>query len=253
MSETIKAIIIDDEPRARTLLKGLLAEYCKDVEVLADCENLPKGVLAIRKYKPQLVFLDIEMPGHSGLELLDFFDEQEVHFSIIFTTAYNQYAIQAFKLSAIDYLLKPIEPSELEEAIKRFRKRERVEKADYALVRESFRNMGGGKIAVPVGNGMKFIEMDQIVMLKADNSYTEMLLADESKLIVSRILKNFEDAFSGRSQFFRAHKSYIVNTAYITDYVKSDGGYLMLKQKYEVPISQDKVQDFLALNLFVKR
>src|SRR5947207_6775824 len=102
----IKAIIIDDEVRARSLLGKMLKEYCADIEVIADCEDLPNGVKAIRKHKPDLVFLDIEMPGHSGLELLDFFDENEIGFSIILVTAYNSYAIQEFKFSSVDYLLK---------------------------------------------------------------------------------------------------------------------------------------------------
>ena len=101
----MKAIIIDDEKRARMNLSILLEEYCPQITVLADCENLPNGVKAIRRHQPDVVFLDIEMPGHSGLELLDFFDENEVNFSIIFTTAYNEYTIQAFRFSAIDYLL----------------------------------------------------------------------------------------------------------------------------------------------------
>ncbi len=104
-----KAIIIDDEKMARTLLEGMLYEYHKDVEVVDSCKDLPTGVKSIRKHKPDLVFLDIEMPGHSGLELLDFFDEQEVNFSIIFLTAYNQYAINALRLSAVDYLVKPVD------------------------------------------------------------------------------------------------------------------------------------------------
>jgi len=118
----MKAIIIDDEKRARVSLSLLLQEYCPEVELVAECENLPEGVKAIRKFNPDLVLLDIEMPGHSGLELVDFFDEKEINFSIIFTTAYNEYAIQAFKLSALDYLLKPIDSDDLSNALNNFRK-----------------------------------------------------------------------------------------------------------------------------------
>ena len=115
----MKAIIIDDEKRARISLAYILQEYCPNVTIVAECENLPEGVKAIRKNQPNIVLLDIEMPGHSGLELLDFFDENDVNFSIIFTTAYNEYALQAFKFSAVDYLLKPINPEQLSEAISR--------------------------------------------------------------------------------------------------------------------------------------
>ena len=113
-NNTITAVIIDDEPNARILLREMLKLACPQVEVVAECADLPNGVKALRKLKPMLVFLDIEMPGHSGLELMDFFDEEEVGFSIIFTTAYHEHAIQAFKLNAVDYLLKPMEISDLE-------------------------------------------------------------------------------------------------------------------------------------------
>ena len=117
----MKAIIIDDEKRARVSLNLLIQEYCPNVEIVAECENLPEGVKAIRKFNPDLVLLDIEMPGHSGLELLDFFDENDINFSIIFTTAYNEYALQAFKFSAIDYLLKPITEEDLSKSIEKYK------------------------------------------------------------------------------------------------------------------------------------
>lgn len=250
---SIKAIIIDDELRARTLLKGLLGEFCKEVEVVADCDDLPNGVKAIRKHRPDLVFLDIEMPGHSGLELLEFFNDEEVNFSIVFTTAYNQYAVQAFKLSAIDYLLKPIEPGELENTIARYKKRNVNERVSTDLLKESLKGNGANKIAVPTGNGTRFIELSTIIYLRAENTYTEILTNDDKKILVSRTLKNFEDALSNNPKFFRSHKSYIVNTDYITDYVKSDGGYLVLNKKYEVSIASDKVQDFLEMSILIKR
>lgn len=113
-------IIIDDEPKARALLEAIIKDYCPQLQLMALCEDLPSGVKAIKKYQPSLVFLDIEMPGHSGLELLDFFNEEEVNFNVIFTTAYDEYAIRAFRFSAIDYLLKPIQHTQLVEAVDRF-------------------------------------------------------------------------------------------------------------------------------------
>lgn len=249
----IKAIIIDDEARARTLLRKMLTEYCTDIEVAADCEDLPNGVKAIRKLKPDLVFLDIEMPGHSGLELLDFFDENEINFSIIFITAYNNYAIKAFKLSAVDYLLKPVEPNDLENAVERFRRKNTRDKNSIATLKENLKEDGLDKIAVPDSNSIKFLQLDDILYFKADNTYTEIFFADNNKLVISRTLKNMEDTLSGTPQFFRCHKSYIVNMKYLTDYVKSDGGYLVIKGKHQVPVSPDKVQDLLSQAAFVKR
>ena len=122
----IKSIIIDDEPKARLVLQAVLEQYCPNVTVLEHCADLPSGVKAIKKNKPELVFLDIEMPGHSGLELLDFFAPEEVNFNVIFTTAYNEYALQAFRFSAIDYLLKPIQHNQLMEAVARFEQKKGI-------------------------------------------------------------------------------------------------------------------------------
>lgn len=250
----MKAIIIDDEARARSLLIKMLNEYCPDVEVIADCADLPAGVKAIRKLKPEVVFLDIEMPGYSGLDLLDFFDEQEIGFSIIFVTAYNNYALKAFKLSAVDYLLKPVEPGDLEQAVERLKRRNQKEKNNnLSVLKENMKEDGLNKIAVPDANSIKFLKLDEILYFKADNSYTEIFFADSSKMTISRTLKNIEDTLSSTSNFFRCHKSYIVNMNYLTDYVKSDGGYLMIKGKHTIPLSPDKVQDLLSQSALVKR
>jgi two-component system LytT family response regulator len=248
-----KAILIDDEPQARKLLTGMLKEFAPHITLLGECEDLPSGVKAIRKHKPDLVFLDIEMPGHSGLELLDFFNEDEVEFEIIFTTAYNQYAIRAFKLSAIDYLLKPIAPDELQDAIARFEKKQRTGTSALQALRENLKNTDNNKIAVPTGQSFRFIELETILYLKADSSYTEIYFTDGSKLVVSRTLKNFEETFPAGSQFFRCHKSYIVNTNYITEFVRGDGGYIVLNGQANVPISGDKTDALFELMKLVKR
>jgi two-component system, LytTR family, response regulator len=247
---TITAILIDDEPNARMLLREMLKIACPDVQVLAECADLPNGVKALRRLKPMLVFLDIEMPGHSGLELLDFFNEDEIDFSIIFTTAYHSYAIQAFKLNAIDYLLKPLEISELEAAVARFSKR--LGQSNLPLVRNMMQQ-GQRKIAVPSGTTIKLLPPDQVLYLKADNTYTEILLLDGTRLVVSRTLKNFEDSLADDKNFFRCHKSYIVNLQHVTQLNKSDGGSLLIQDKIEVPISQDRVSAFIEMYSMVRR
>jgi two-component system LytT family response regulator len=250
----MKAIIVDDEARARTLLGKMLAEFCPGVEVVADCADLPTGVKAIRKMKPDVVFLDIEMPGHSGLELLDFFDEQEITFSIIFVTAYNNYAIRAFKMSAVDYLLKPVEPGDLEQAVERLRKRNAKDRNNTLnVLKENMKDGALEKIAVPDAQTIRFLNLSDIIYFKADNTYTDILFDDGNKLTISRTLKNIEDTLHGTADFFRCHKSYIINARYMTEYIKSDGGYLLLKGKHQVPVSPDKVQELLALIAFVKR
>jgi two-component system LytT family response regulator len=216
----MKAIIIDDEKRARISLQLLLDEYCTKVAVVAECENLSEGVKAIRKFKPDLVLLDIEMPGHSGLELLDFFDENEVDFSIIFTTAYNEYALQAFKFSAIDYLLKPINPDQLVEAISRLEK-QKQKLENFKVLKENINQESITKIAVPSGNSLIFLEITKISHIKGDGAYSEVFCTNNTKNLVSRNLKNFEEILCANKNFMRVHKSYIVNFDHVVSYNKS--------------------------------
>ncbi|MFK7001819.1 LytR/AlgR family response regulator transcription factor [Flavobacterium oreochromis] len=248
----INAIIIDDEKRARLNLSILIKEYCPQINIIAECENLPEGVKSIRKNKPDLIFLDIEMPGHSGLELLDFFDENEINFKIIFTTAYQEYAIQAFKFSAIDYLLKPINPEELIAAATRFSKeKEKIDK--YAILKENLKDETFRKIAVPSGNSLVFIEVNDILFIKGEGAYSEIHFRNNEKLLVSRNLKNFEDIICEQRNFIRIHKSFILNTHYIKSYNKSDGGSIEIQNGLHLPIGTDKVQTILETIEIIKR
>lgn len=239
-----KAIVIDDEKRARTLLKSMIEELNLGVEVVELCEDLPEGVKAIRRHKPDIVFLDIEMPGHSGLELLDFFDEHEVNFAIIFTTAYNQYAVQAFKLSAIDYLLKPISVSELEDTIVRFKTKTQEFKS-FNLLKDNLSANTTSKIAISTINAIKFVETSKILFMKADGAYTQIFLLDDSVITSSKSLKYYEEVLDHLANFMRCHKSYIINLNHVTEYVKSNGGYLMLNSKHEVALSSEKSDELL--------
>lgn len=248
----MNAIIIDDEKRARVSLQLLLKEYCPDITIVAECENLPEGVKAIRKHHPDLVLLDIEMPGHSGLELLDFFDENEVDFSIIFTTAYNEYAIQAFKFSAIDYLLKPINPEQLTEAICRLEK-QKQKLENFKILKENINQDSLTKIAVPSGSSLIFLETTKISHIKGEGAYSEVFCINNSKHLVSRNLKNFEDILCTDKRFVRVHKSYIVNFEQVVAYNKSDGGTLELESGVQIPVSPDKAQSILEQIQIIKR
>ncbi len=246
----ISAIIIDDEVRARVSLQLLLEEYCPNIKILEQCETLAEGIKAINKFKPNIVFLDIEMPAHSGLELFDFFNEEEIDFSVIFTTAYSQYAIKAFKFSAIDYLLKPIHPEELVEAVKRF---EKTKSQNIKILKENLDQNKLNKIAVPTGNSILFLETDQILYVKGEGSYCEIVLVNGEKIICSRYLKNFEDILSNYSNFLRVQKSYIANLNYVSVYNKSDGGNLEFNNKTCIPISLDKVDLIMEKITLIKR
>lgn len=238
----MKAIIIDDEPMARQLLNGILKQHCPQVEVVDMCANLPEGVKSIHKNRPALVFLDIEMPGHSGLELLDFFNETDVNFSIIFTTAYNQYAIKAFKLSAIDYILKPLDAESIVAAVKRFEASKNM-LMNYSILKENLLSQTTSKkLAIHTVGSIVFLELREICFMKADGSYTQIVTKTGNNIISSRNLKYFEQTLSDHSNFIRCHKSYIVNVDEVTEYVKTDGGHLIVNSSSEIAVSSEKWQ-----------
>jgi two-component system, LytTR family, response regulator len=248
----IKCIIIDDEPKARILLEAIIQQYYPQLSIEAICEDLPTGVKAIKKYKPHLVFLDIEMPQYSGLEIVEFFDEDEIDFDIVFTTAYNEYAIRAFKLSAIDYLLKPIDHHQLQETVERYLKKQ--QNAQSAMLLQGLKmNMQtesdwqNKRIVVSTGQVMHFFKPDEIIMIKGEGAYSELYLNDGTKLMTSKVLKHYEEVLMGIPIFFRCHKSYIINTTYIVQYVRSDGGHLMLQQKNIAYVSSNKIDELMRL------
>jgi two-component system LytT family response regulator len=246
----MKAIIIDDEKRARLSLSLILNEFCPEIEIVAECQNLSEGVKSIRKLNPDLVLLDIEMPGHSGLELLDFFDEKEINFSVIFTTAYNEYAIQAFKLSAIDYLLKPINPEELVQAIVRVEKQKTMQ---FKALMENIQSETFEKIAVPTGNSLVLLKISDILYIKGEGAYSEINMIDKSKYLISRNLKSFEETLIKDKRFVRIHKSYLINFDGVVLYHKSEGGSIEMASGVSLPVSSDKVNLILERIQIIKR
>lgn len=240
--KNIRAIIVDDEPLARQLLKGILEEHCPQVEIVELCSNLPEGVKAIRKQSPDIVFLDIEMPGHSGLELLDFFNPSEVNFSIIFTTAYNQYAVNAFKLSAIDYILKPLEPESIVNSLTRFEE-SKSKFSNFSILKENLSaHNQDKKLAIHTINSIHFIELKTICFLKAEGAYTNITLKNGTRILSSKSLKYFEQMLEEQTNFIRCHKSFIVNINEITQYLKTGGGSLIINGIDEINVSSDKVK-----------
>ncbi len=238
-----KAIIIDDEEMARILLREMVNECVDEVVVAELCADLASGVKAIRKHKPDIVFLDIELPGHSGLELLDFFNEDEVSFSVIFVTAYNKYAIQAFNLSAVSYLLKPVQPSALKSAIELFERNR--SRASYATLKNNLSGKTAQKIALHTMNSIAFEETTNILYFEADGAYTKVVLRNGPPVVVSKPLKHFEQMLSECEDFYRCHKSYMVNVRYVTEYMKANGGILVVDKKYELSVTQDKLEPLM--------
>lgn len=236
-----KAIIVDDEKMARVLLKGMVNEHLPNVEIVGECSDLPSAVKTIVKEQPELVFLDIEMPGHSGLELLDFFEADKVNFKIIFITAYNQYAIQAFKLSAVDYLLKPVDAKDLIQAFELFEKNRLFSQDLHTLNNNFSKDFASHKLAIHSMSSVRYVDLNDIVYIAADGAYSNVVLMNGQKITASKGLKHFEEALANYQQFMRCHKSNIINLMRVTEFVKTEGGSVMLADKYAISISQDKL------------
>ncbi len=245
----MKAIVIDDEQKAVFAVESIVKEYCTELEWAGSAQDLPSGVRLIKKIKPDIVFLDIEMPGYSGLNLLEFFNEDEIDFEIIFTTAYSEFAIQAFQLSAMDYLLKPIQIDQLVKAVEKIQRKKNREinsEKISALKRNLQPETQVLKIAIPVTDGLLFVQSSEISYLKAEGSYTQFFMVDGTKHLVSKILKEYERLLSLKT-FFRPHRSFIINLDEVKHYIRKDGGYLVMKNGDHISISQEKKDDLLKL------
>jgi two-component system, LytTR family, response regulator len=242
---TKTCIIIDDENMARALLRNILQDVAPNITILAECDDLPNGIKAIKKHNPDIVFLDIEMPGHSGLSILDFFNDDEVNFDIVFTTGYSQYALQAFKLSAADYLLKPINPDMLQQTIDRlFKTEEKNRQLSYKVLQDNFKTNTDSSdkcIVVNLTGVTRFIKVKDIAMLAAEGSYCKIYLNNDEKLTCSKNLKHFEEALSGIPYFFRSHKSNIVNLKYVSEINRTEGE-IFLEKKLKALLSAEKIE-----------
>ncbi len=244
----IRAIIIEDEGKAAQLLELMLTNIDPSVVVVEKCKDLPSGVRSIKKNQPDIVFLDIEMPGYSGLQLLEFFNEDEIAFSIVFTTAFNDYAIKAFELSAIDYLLKPLQEDKLQHALDKHKKiKSSTNAKNIALLKHNLQSNLSRKIAIPVANGLEIVKVEDLNYFQAEGSYTKIFTRGKTPILVSKKLKYFEDLLEEDTSFIRCHRSYMVNIHSIKKYVKSDGGTLIIEDGAEIPISVDKTEEILKL------
>ncbi len=234
----IKAVIIDDEERARNVMKTLLEEYCPEVEVMALCKNVPDAVIAINSCNPDVVFCDIEMPDYSGFELLSFF--KDVNFEIIFATGYGKYALQAFEVSAVDYLVKPIQIDKLQSAIQKLASKQQASmQSRMDTLQDNLKENDIRKIALPNLEGLLFVDIDDIALLEADGSYTVVFLSCSKRIVVSKKIKRFEELFLKKKNFFRVHRSAIVNINCIKSYSRAESQIELINDK-SVPVSRNK-------------
>jgi len=240
----LKAIIIDDEPYCCETITTLLEDNT-EVEIVAVCYNGADAITAIQKYKPDLVFLDVEMPKMNGFEMLEQFSS--VNFEIIFTTSYDQYALKAIRFSAIDYLLKPIDSEELQKAIQKVIQRSQKPIAEQLeILMQKFHQPTTpiNKIALPTMEGLQMIPVDSIISCESDSNYTILLLKNNKKIIVSRTLKEIEELLEEHS-FIRVHRCYLANLNEVEKYVKGEGGYLVMSDGTSIDVARNKKEALL--------
>ena len=237
----IKAIIIDDEMHCLKTLGMLLKEYCPDVQVMEQCADAQTGLEAIKKFDPDLVFLDIEMPHMNGFEMLQQFSE--IPFAVVFTTGYDQYAIKAFRFSALDYLLKPVEPKELIAAVHKIQGQKKLPEAEQfqmLLKKIQGKEHHFNKLALPTLGGFELLPPDQLMRCEADDNYTHLYFKNKNKITACRTLKEVEEQLEDFNFFIRVHQSHIVNLNEIIRYMHGDGGYLILSDGTSVNVSRSR-------------
>jgi two-component system LytT family response regulator len=244
----IKAFIIDDEKHCSDTLQWQLKQYCPEIEMISVCSNGEQALYQIHRQQPQLIFLDVEMPGMSGFDMLQ--QLGEINFDIIFTTAFNHYAIRAIKFSALDYLVKPIDKDELRTAVDKVVKNTRSQSLKQltsllADIKKS-NDLPFQKIALPSIHGYELVPLNDIIYCESKSNYTNIHLNNNRQILISKTLKDLE-ALLDTEPFFRIHNSYLVNLHYAVRYTKGEGGFLDFNDNITLPVSRNKKEELLKL------
>lgn len=246
----IKAFIIDDEFQSRNFLNKMLQLYFPDILVIGDASSVEEALKGIHEHNPDIVFLDIQMKGESGFDLLKRLPK--INFSLVFTTAFNQYAIKAFRFNAIDYLLKPIITEELIEAVNKVKQRAALmQTASKQQVEQLYQDIKNphkihDKIAVPTSEGFIIIPVNEIIYCVAKSNYTEFHLTDKKCILSSYTLKQYDEILTAQS-FFRAHRSYLINLSHVKKYKRGEGGEIVMSNGDEIELSRTHKDEFLHL------
>ncbi|MEO8149545.1 MAG: LytTR family DNA-binding domain-containing protein [Bacteroidia bacterium] len=242
------ALIIDDEQHCREMLKNMLASVAsEDIKLLAECKNAEEGISAIAELHPQLVFLDVEMPGMNGIEMLQ--KISPFNFDVIFTTAHEMYAVKAIKLSALDYLLKPIGVYDLKNALEKYKSKSKISDtaAQMSVLLQNIKNLVSplNKIAIPVADGLTFVAINEIVRIESDSNYSQFFLLNGTKHLVAKTLKEYEDLLTDH-HFIRIHKSHLVNHEHIKKFVSTDGGYVVMSDGSSITVASRKRHEVIG-------
>ena len=245
----MKVIIIDDENKSRRLLEAMLLDVTTEITTILHASDLESGVALIKAEAPQIVFLDIEMPKHSGLQIMEFFNQEEVTFQIIFITAYNKYALEALKLSAIDYLLKPLDVEELKPAIEKAIKADKQKNINTKLedLQKAFKQLSLNKIALEIPKGFLFVSHDDVLFFEADGMYTNVHLQNSKVELICKPLKHFVDQLATNTFFYKPHRSFLINLKHIKELSKKDGYFIVMENNKTIPVSKDKKNDFIKI------
>jgi len=245
---TYSGIIIEDEQHQLETLRTLLGVHFPDLTIVGTACSVPEGLSLIRGTQPDIAFMDVMLPPHTSFELLQ--SLERIPFEIIFTTSFEEFAIKAFRLSAVDYLVKPIIVDELKLAIEKFRKRRSVTEASLHIqtLMENLQvaRAEHRKIALPTLTGFLFVGVKDIIRCESDNTYTTFFMADKRKIVVSRTLKECELLLSG-CRFYRVHNSHLINLEYIGEYIKGEGGIVKMTDGAEIDVSRRRKDDFVSM------
>lgn len=244
----MKAVIIDDEKHCREVLATLVGKYCPGLEIAASYSSGEEALFSMESIHPDLVFLDIEMPGMNGFEFLEKYSNK--NFEIIFTTAYNEYAIKAIRHSALDYLLKPIDKDELITAVQKAGQQN--SKKTSARVEQLLASLNLKKEAkrfgVPTLEGLIMLNSEDILYCESEGPYCTFHFTNNAKpLLTSRTLKEAEEVLQGGGEFFRVHHSYLINLKFVQKYIRGEGGEVIMNNGKNIPVARSRKQDFLKM------
>ena len=241
--DAIKVIIIDDELSARNVLKNLLKRI-SNVEVIDDCINLKEGVASIKKHQPDVVLLDVQMPNYAGYEIVNFFSK--IDFEIIFVTAYDKYAIKAFEINAIGYLVKPVERDKLNLVFDKLNEKLQQKKKleDYKKLLQQVTDKSFNQVVIPELGNRRVVNVNDIIAIKADGAYSEIFLTKGKNVITSKNLKHFESILASKSFFFRAHRTWVINLNHIRAFNKGEKTVTMFEERLSVKISRNRMEAF---------
>jgi len=238
----MKAIVVDDETKSRNTLMASLKKYTPEVEVVADAASVVEALKKINKFQPDLLFLDVQLPDGSGFDILELLPN--LSFKIIFVSAYDKYAIDAFKFSAIDYLLKPVEPDLLIKAVEKSNKENKLESLEGKLNVLLGNRKQIEKIALPSTNGLELVKVEEIIYCQADSNYTIFHLQNKQQIMVSRSLKEYDEILTPLG-FYRIHQSYLVKLSFVKKYIKGEGGSVILENGKELDVSRRRKDGFI--------